>query len=161
MVLLVTAKLTPTNHNRYDWWAFVLVDQSNMPRLQVWVEAYCINCYSEKFKLLRAVKMWFSSTRSHMSQQRRTAGRFFHLLRHTKRPLPWIITGIIPWKGSCVDRKQMIFPKNMAPPSETETPGTFSGKRRMFRGGLSAKQLLGGVISVLVFSSGGRNRSAQ
>ena len=47
----------------------------------------------EKFKLLMAVKMWFSSTRIHMGQQANTTWRLIYLFRHIKRPLPWIITG--------------------------------------------------------------------
>ena len=44
----------------------------------------------EKFKLLRAIKMWYSSTRSHMGQQAQTTWRLLHLFRQIKRPLPWI-----------------------------------------------------------------------
>ena len=40
----------------------------------------------EKSELLRAVKMWYSSTRSHMGQQPHTTWRLFQLVRHKKAP---------------------------------------------------------------------------
>lgn len=63
---------------------------------------------------LRAKIMWFSSVRVLMGQQARTVRHLFHLFRHIKRPLPRIISRIIPWKGAVVDRFS-VFLKSMIP----------------------------------------------
>ena len=76
----------------------------------------------EKSELLRAVKMWYSSTRSHVGQQTHTDIRFSWRFTHGRRLLCHFNKGIITRKSPCVDSHMGIAAKYWNCPSKTNPP---------------------------------------
>ena len=83
----------------------------------------------EKFQLLRAVKMWYSSTRSHMGQQATAQGAFAGVLflGHTKAPFLTVISHYT-MKGDEKSIEPGKFPKNFRWPNQRKAG--FGGCRK-------------------------------